>query len=577
MNAMSLPIPARPRRAPLFAALAFALGSVAAHAAEADPGAGLARRLAEHQAALRDQLAARARPPHAAPARPAARLVVANCDDAGPGSLRDAFAQAVNGDVVDLTQLACSTITLSGGALRSEAPYLTLEGPGADRLAIDGGRADRIVDHDAGSGTLTIEGLTLRNGSYTYAGPGLYASAAPGGCVLSDGSVTIVGSALEQCSAYGASVFGGAIHAQGALTLTGSTISGTTAVAAASDLSATSYGGVVYAGAVYLTDSAIRDATITVTTTSAFASAFGGGAFGSYGVELVGSTISGVHAQVTAAKDAYAKGGGVASPATVVLSASTIADNSVQGTPGAGPSGAYVYTSAIGGGGVYVASVPRGMPAPSSITNSTISGNAALVAGAAGDYTLGGGGGIATWSPLPLTIANSTVSGNVADRIGGGVYTRHRGALALANATITDNAATDGAGVADVSEESAYALSARSSLVAGNHGADDGAVDVLAARGIVGTHDLIASADAALPPDTSSADPRLGPLADNGGPTRTHALQPGSPAIDAGSNDAGFDTDQRGAGYARIVGAAADIGAYEAQAPADGIFADGFD
>jgi hypothetical protein len=62
-------------------------------------------------------------------------------------------------------------------------------------------------------------------------------------------------------------------------------------------------------------------------------------------------------------------------------------------------------------------------------------------------------------------------------------------------------------------------------------------------------------------------DPRLGPLADNGGPTQTHALLAGSPALDHGSNPAGLAFDQRGAGFARVRGAAPDIGAFEA-APA---------
>jgi hypothetical protein len=56
-------------------------------------------------------------------------------------------------------------------------------------------------------------------------------------------------------------------------------------------------------------------------------------------------------------------------------------------------------------------------------------------------------------------------------------------------------------------------------------------------------------------------DPKLGPLADNGGPTKTHALLPGSPAIDAGANTGAPATDQRG--FPRIVGAAIDIGSYE--------------
>jgi hypothetical protein len=58
-------------------------------------------------------------------------------------------------------------------------------------------------------------------------------------------------------------------------------------------------------------------------------------------------------------------------------------------------------------------------------------------------------------------------------------------------------------------------------------------------------------------------NPLLGPLADNGGPTRTHALLPGSPAINTGSNPLGLATDQRGTGFPRVSGAAADMGAYE--------------
>src|SRR5262249_58650371 len=67
--------------------------------------------------------------------------------------------------------------------------------------------------------------------------------------------------------------------------------------------------------------------------------------------------------------------------------------------------------------------------------------------------------------------------------------------------------------------------------------------------------------------DTLIGDPRLGPLQDHGGPTLTHALLPGSPALDAGSNGltAGITTDQRGFPFARTAGGTVDIGAYEAQ------------
>jgi sugar lactone lactonase YvrE len=67
------------------------------------------------------------------------------------------------------------------------------------------------------------------------------------------------------------------------------------------------------------------------------------------------------------------------------------------------------------------------------------------------------------------------------------------------------------------------------------------------------------------PTDTINADPLLQPLADNGGPTMTHALGAGSPAIDAGNNLAALPSDQRGLPFLRIFGAKPDIGAFELQ------------
>ena len=78
-----------------------------------------------------------------------------------------------------------------------------------------------------------------------------------------------------------------------------------------------------------------------------------------------------------------------------------------------------------------------------------------------------------------------------------------------------------------------------------------------------------------LPPDTLIGfDALLGPLAYNGGPTRTHSLLAGSPAIDAGNNVANEENDQRGPGFPRVIGARADIGALEYS---DAIFVDGFE
>ena len=102
-------------------------------------------------------------------------------------------------------------------------------------------------------------------------------------------------------------------------------------------------------------------------------------------------------------------------------------------------------------------------------------------------------------------------------------------------------------------------------------------VEIATLHAISGANNLLGSANAALPGDTLGGDPLLAPLADNGGATLTHALLPGSPALDTGNNLAGLTTDQRGAGYVRTSGVATDIGAIESQPLGDSIFADGFD
>lgn len=80
---------------------------------------------------------------------------------------------------------------------------------------------------------------------------------------------------------------------------------------------------------------------------------------------------------------------------------------------------------------------------------------------------------------------------------------------------------------------------------------------------VTGSNNLVMSSNRPLPPDTVTADPRLAPLAANGGRTQTHTLLDGSPAIDRGNNESGLPFDQRGVGFPRVKGARADIGAVE--------------
>lgn len=114
------------------------------------------------------------------------------------------------------------------------------------------------------------------------------------------------------------------------------------------------------------------------------------------------------------------------------------------------------------------------------------------------------------------------------------------------------------------------AVTLQSTIIAGNPPLD------LSSGPVTGAHNLVKSAYdvTTLPLDTISLDPKLGPLALNGGRTRTHVPGAGSPALNAGANPSGAATDQRGPTYRRVVGAAADIGAVEVDP--DHIFGSGF-
>jgi uncharacterized repeat protein (TIGR01451 family) len=180
------------------------------------------------------------------------------------------------------------------------------------------------------------------------------------------------------------------------------------------------------------------------------------------------------------------------------------------------------------------------------LTNTTVNGNSAL-------YSDGLGGGIFNYTSGEMTLINSTVSGNsVPDNVCGGIH--NYGTMDLTNITISGNSAKSFGG--GICNDGMVTLS--NTIVASNpSGNCDG---VITDNG----HNL------QFPGTTcgvgiTEADPLLGPLQLNPpGNTETHALLPGSPAIDAIT--AGCPppaTDQRG--VPRPQGAACDIGAYEAQ------------
>lgn len=184
------------------------------------------------------------------------------------------------------------------------------------------------------------------------------------------------------------------------------------------------------------------------------------------------------------------------------------------------------------------------------IVNSTISGNTANTEGAG------------VYNPVTLTISNSTFSDN-SSQIAGAVF--NTGSLVITNSTITNNTSMFLAGgvvnlnnfqigntILNEGPASANIYNNSSDVVMslGYNLSSDDAFGILTGPG-----------------DQIRTDPKLGPLQNNGGHTLTHALLPGSPAIDAG--DPSFTPppsfDQRGPGFLRIVDGRIDKGSFEIQ------------
>jgi hypothetical protein len=414
------------------------------------------------------------------PDAPQVSIVVTNCDDSGAGSLRDALA--MNPDVVDMTQLTCSAITLTSGELSTQADNLFVLGRG---MTISANGGSRVLAHH-GRGDLRISGVRFTDGAVISTNPAL------GGCVYSEGTVYLTDVGVENC--YVSSAPG--------------------------DTSSAAGGGVFARGSVHTFYSSIRN-------NSVFPA---GGAY------------------------SFSNGGGIFAGGTISLSNTTVSGNLAAGTSG--------YTS---GGGLYASS-------SAFISYSTISANTSASGGGA---MMGNGKSVSA-------IENSTVSGNNGEG-SAGIWSRD-GELRVWNSTIAFNVATRGpCGAGLIASGGTEYLIFNNAIIADNTAGgfeNDLCFQSFEGGAIIGHANLIVQSDVTLPPDTIRSDPMLGPLADNGGLTQTHALLVGSPAIDAGSDAFNHSTyDQRGRGFARVSGPHVDIGAFEVQQPPppNEIFANGFD
>ena len=212
------------------------------------------------------------------------------------------------------------------------------------------------------------------------------------------------------------------------------------------------------------------------------------------------------------------------------------------------------------------------------VSSSTVSENTAR-------YPDGGGQGGAGISNFQGTVAvvNSTVSGNTTAGRGGGIINAvgvapNSSIVTIANSTIAANAGDAGANLFNSTNGGTAVLSYRSTIISdpqggeSNCGSAGGGSSGLTSQGYNLADDDGCNLTTAV--DQPNTEPNLGPLADNGGPTRTMALPPGSPAVDKATS-VGLTADQRG--FARPVvfpaipnapgGDGADIGAFELQPP----------
>ncbi len=465
------------------------------------------------------------------------------------------FAPSLSGPVI---------ITLGGTPL-SITEDLTINGPGVASfptsfIAINGNSLSRIFNVDNFAPTtinVAINGLILFGGKV---------AGGDGGGISNRENLSVADSLITSNET---DLSGGSIAnlAGATLTIASSTIS---------DSKANFGGAVANSGTLILRDSAVTDNTATTQ---------GGGIFNGGTLTVDDSSLSGN----TATNE---HGGGLANTGDATVNNSVIGGNS----------------AGIGGGGIHNNADGHTL----SVRDSTISGNACGNGGGGvnnfgGDVTLinctvagnsagAGAGGVRHNEPGTLTLLNTTVSGNTGSD-GGGISTN--GSTTIKNSTISGNSATrDGGGIWD----NRSMTLANSTVVGNTAGGNGGGVFLFPGGGLANlTSTIVANNDAAgygddlgsggptyrfllafsLVKKTAGAslsettpgsnlygvDPLLGPLANNGGPTLTHALMLGSPALDRGSSPEGPANDQRGFGFDRVIGAAADVGAFESRDP----------
>ena len=481
-------------------------------------------------------------------------IIAANNNAASGPTTGECVAGSSSGsDTIDLSGLS-GTITLTD-VLPTISSDVTINGPGSSSLTVfrDSANFDGF-DIDS-SATVTISGLTVQGGApATYTG------------ISNSGTLN-----LTSCSVNG---FGRGVMNNGylSLTISGCVISGNT-----------NGGGILnWDGATNVTNTVVSGnsngfraggidnefGTLNVANTTISGSSGGGGVFNGGTATFLNSTvINNVN-------------GGFGNNGTLSMTGGLITGNSYGGLDSSGPAvinGVTISNNSNnsggfgGGGGLNIDSYPGTVV----VMNCVVTNNS----------TTANGGGISNGGRAILI--NTTISGNTSYGAGGGLYAVTGGLadLMAINLTITGNRSYNGGGVFRDSGPVRF----KNSLIAGNFQLNGttpsdvgGTLDPLSSYNLIGTGGSGGLSNGFNNNQVAVADPRLGPLANNGGPTFTHALLSDSPALDAGDNCVTqashcgepkippLSTDQRG--FNRLVDgpdpdntATVDIGAYESQ------------
>jgi predicted outer membrane repeat protein len=359
-------------------------------------------------------------------------IPVTSALDTGSGTLRDAIAQAAStsGPVaIDFRLATPATIDLTQGqlALTDTAGPISIVGPGASRLTIDGGGDGRVMQIDPGV-SASMSGLTLTDGSDNFGGGGLYNagtgsltdctisgnSGEYGGGVLNDGTLSLAGCQITDNSTGGGA---GGVSNYGTVSIDHCTISGNFSAGAGDNGGA---GGVeTDFHSMTLADSVISGNTCW---------GFGGG------INVEGGDAT-IERCTIADNTAFQAGGGL----TVVRNPSPLAHNGTVLLRDCDFTGNVA--GEYGGGACIGSGSASPSPGNASASGCRFAGNVAR------EY----GGGIAVTAGS-LTIANSSITGNSAGSQGGGLFAwassfGGTSDVSVQDVTISTNTAAQGGGV----------------------------------------------------------------------------------------------------------------------------------